>query len=122
MERRAPAPGILISDLDPLSTLQPWLQHRADDLQLAYDLLLRALQSRSLPAAGQFSSSTVWTAAGTILALQAAVILVTGIGRKSLLQAADTVLATALLIALIALVLALPIGELPLFTLKAVQA
>lgn len=99
------------NDLDPLTAFRPWLSERQGDLRQAQAFLASGWASRSFPNFGSVPSSVLWTSAGTILLGQLCFILVSGVGRKPLLQSVEAVLASALLLLLLGLVFSLPLGK-----------
>ena len=91
--------------------LQRWLLLRLKDLTQAYDFVVEAAETRTIPTGRPLSRSAIWTALASLVLTPTLVVLTTGIGRKRFLQTAETILASILLVALIGIILGLPLGE-----------
>jgi len=70
----------------------------------------RASSFQGLPAAGEVTASVVATTLGFVLLPQLLVLLATAQGRKNAYVVVETVLASVLVVLLLAIVLGLPLG------------
>ena len=94
----------------PHIDLPVWVQERFAELSTGVQYLTNRAKSVE-SGADSVTLSVILTTASTALLLQALVILVTGLGRKQLLQGLETIVASFLLVCLLGLVLGLPVGE-----------
>ena len=96
----------------PHIDLPYWVHERLADLSTGVQYLTKQFSPKSVESgADSVTLSVILTTASTALLLQALVILVTGLGRKQLLQGLETIVASFLLVCLLGLVLGLPVGE-----------
>ena len=89
-----------------------WADHRLSDLQAGVQYLQHSWFGEQSPDPSSLTPSVLLTSVFSLFTLQALLILITGVGRKQLLQGIETVIASFLLLCLIGLVLGLPVGGL----------
>ena len=89
-----------------------WADNRLSDLQTGVQYLQHSWFGEQTPDPSSLTPSVLLTSVFSLFTLQALLILITGVGRKQLLQGIETVIASFLLLCLIGLVLGLPVGGL----------
>lgn len=87
--------------------LRELLAARADDLRAFAQIAAAAAESRQLPDLSSVPTRVLLTGGGALAAVALALV---PRGRRAVGEVVDTVLATALLIVLIAVLLSLPLG------------
>ena len=92
------------------SDLSDWARSRLSDLHTGGQYLINLWSASDSVASDGLTSSVFVTTVSAAVLLQVLLILISGLGRKQLLQGLETVVASFLLVCLLILVLGLPIG------------
>ena len=93
------------------SDLSDWARSRLSDLHTGGQYLTNLWSANGRVASDGLTSSVIVTTLSAGLLLQVLLSLITGLGRKQLLQGLETIVASFLLVCLLVLVLGLPVGN-----------
>ncbi len=98
--------------------LQQFGEARVADLQVAYALVNKVFEQKTLPAWEDVPLNVIYTTSFFIVAVHVLVALLTSSGRRVVFDTIETILAIILIVVLLGVVIGLPLGKDPHSSVK----